>query len=193
MPDLHDGLGTNLFLALTRLAQGHAATDGLAQLLRDCIADMRLTFEVAAPESGALHGVLSNFRFRWENLLREAGLSTRWQLDLPADDAMLPPDLLLQALRVAQEALTNVLKHSRASTVNVHWQLDARRLSLRVHDDGAGLARNAADPAVAPPADGGGRGLSGMRRRAARLGGRLDIESDAGGTCVSLDLPRGVG
>jgi len=201
MQDLHDGLGSQLFVTLSRVEQGRTTPQAVAQMLRDCIADMRLTFEVVTPEAPDLHSVLGNFRFRWETLLREAGLQTHWQLELPEDGAAtLAPQPLMQALRVTQEALTNVLRHAGARRVDVRWRLDRTGLEVQVADDGRGFpspprvggdghgASDGATPRDTPVAQ-GGRGVSGMRQRAERLGGRLEMVSGVGGTRVTLRVP----
>lgn len=182
MQDLHDGLGSQLFTALLRIERGGVDSAAVAQLLRDCIADMRLTFEVIPPEKTDLRSVLGNFRFRWERLLHEAGVRSAWDIDLPAGTAGLAPLAALQLLRIVQEALTNVLKHAAATQVDVALRMAPEALTVCVQDDGRGL----------PPAagTGSGRGLANMRQRARRLGGTLDIDSRPGTTCVRLQLPR---
>ncbi|MEO7244976.1 MAG: ATP-binding protein [Rubrivivax sp.] len=181
MQDLHDGLGSQLFVALSRVEQGRAAPGQLAQWLRECIADMRLTFEVVAPEPEPLASVLSNFRFRWATLLQEAGLRSHWHVDLPPGLPEPSPSVVLQMLRIVQEALTNVLKHAAANEVQVGASVDDGRIVLSIRDDGRGL------PPGETPA--GARGLGGMRQRATRMGGALTIESTQGATCVTLRIP----
>jgi len=180
MRDLHDGLGSQLFVALTRVEQQRADSRQVAQMLRDCIADMRLTFEVASPGPESLAGVLSSFRFRWANQLQDAGVRSQWRVDLPADAPGPSAVAVLQLLRIAQEALTNVLKHAGATQVHVGLALADGVLELKVADDGRGLASTAGA--------GQGRGLSGMRQRAELLGARLAIDSGSDGTRVSLRL-----
>jgi two-component system sensor histidine kinase UhpB len=83
-------------------------------------------------------------------------------------------------LRVVQEAITNVLKHARATTITVRTGVAAGRGPyVSVADDGSGFA----------PEHGEGRGLVNMRRRATELGGDLEIATGPGGTCVTLWLP----
>jgi signal transduction histidine kinase len=182
MQDLHDGLGSQMFTALLRVERGDLDPPQVAQALRDCIADMRLTFEVIAPESRDFLTSLVDFRFRWEELLHSAGLESQWDIDLSAPGAALPPAVVLQVLRVAQEALTNALKHSGARRVQVVVTAQAEALVLAVKDDGRGLA-------AAAPSRAAGRGLSNMRQRATRIGAVLDIASQPGHTCVTLRLP----
>ena len=110
---------------------------------------------------------------------KAAGLQARVSMKLGA--VRLDADLETIAYRVAQEALTNVVKHADARTVTVELILDAERLRLIVADDGRGFGEHDA-----------GYGIVGMRERAALASGVLEIAQAAdGGTRVALELPLG--
>jgi signal transduction histidine kinase len=98
----------------------------------------------------------------------------------------LPTDVEVTLLRSAQEALANALRHGRPSRVTVTLTYFDDAVSLDVIDDGGGF-----DPSsVLAPGPAGGHGLPGMRERAERLGGHLDVESAPGdGTAIALQLP----
>ena len=84
---------------------------------------------------------------------------------------------------MAQEALNNVLKHAHARHVAVRLDVSPERAVLEVADDGVGF-----EPSLR---NGGGFGLPGMRERAERLGGTLQVESAPGqGTRVRVEVPR---
>jgi signal transduction histidine kinase len=88
-------------------------------------------------------------------------------------------------LRIAQEAVANVVKHAGASTVSINLHTEGRQLNLRVKDNGRGF-----EPAGAFAALGGHFGLLGMRERAERLGGELLLQSHPGeGTEVEVRVP----
>ena len=88
-------------------------------------------------------------------------------------------------LRIAQEAVTNTVKHAHASEVRIHLEMDNGKLRLRVADDGEGFEQNEAFSEV-----GGHFGLLGMRERAERLGGELQLHSEPGqGTEVEVTVP----
>jgi signal transduction histidine kinase len=91
--------------------------------------------------------------------VRATGITVHMRLS--PDPDRLPPEVGLVAYRVVQEALTNVLKHARASTVEVTVESDGQRLRLEVLDDGVGAA--------APL--GAGYGRIGMRERVQAVGG----------------------
>jgi signal transduction histidine kinase len=179
MRDLHDGLGSQLFTSLSRVEREALSNGQVAQVLRDCIADMRLAIEALAPEDQDFRAAIGNFLFRWESALRQAGVQPTWDIDVPDVSLPVAPHAALQCLRVLQEALTNVLKHARATRVRVALRQVDGSLMLRVEDDGQGFTE----------ATGNGRGLANMRGRARRLGASFHIASAPGGTCVTLALP----
>jgi two-component system sensor histidine kinase UhpB len=96
----------------------------------------------------------------------------------------LPPlsaEVELVIYRIAQESLTNALRHSEAGKATVSLEADADSVTLRVADDGKGM------PAQPPR---GAAGIAGMRERALLVGGRLTIDSRPGqGTEVRLTIP----
>jgi signal transduction histidine kinase len=184
MRDLHDGLGSQLFTSLSRAERGALDTESMAETLRRAIDEMRLAIEALASDDQDFRTAFGNFRFRWEPRLREAGVTPAWTLDLPDAVLALPPHDALQILRIAQEALTNVLKHARATRVGVRLRAEASGLELEITDDGRGVAVAAAETAPS------GRGHANMRARAEGLGGTLDIETDSRGTRVLLRLPK---
>jgi signal transduction histidine kinase len=177
--DLHDGLGSQLFSSLMRAERGALDGEATVHTLRGAIDEMRIAIEALAPEDSDFRTAFGNFRFRWDQRLRDAGLVPGWDVDLPDQVLALPPERALQLLRVAQEALTNVLKHAQATQVQVALRLQDGELKLRVADNGRGAA--GANP--------GGRGLANMRARAARLGGRLEVDFGRQGAVIGLALP----
>jgi signal transduction histidine kinase len=94
----------------------------------------------------------------------------------------LPTGVPLVAYRTAQEALTNVSKHARATRVVVDLSLTAGVLSLEISDNGRGLSAD--DLAKARSF-----GIRGLHERAATVGGWMDMSSSAAGTTLILSLP----
>jgi signal transduction histidine kinase len=101
----------------------------------------------------------------------------------------LPPTLDTILYRVAQEAITNVVKHARARGFSLALQAMNGRIEMDIRDDGVGF-----DPEDgARKASRGHYGLIGMRERVASAGGALAVESRPGeGTCIHVVLPREV-
>jgi signal transduction histidine kinase len=194
MHDMHDGLGSALLSSLAAVERGAMAPPQVAEVLRQCADDLRLVIDSLEPIGHDVVTLLATLRYRLGPRLDAAGLKLQWRMgELPPLDWLEPPDAL-QVLRVVQEALTNVLKHAEAQhiriearTVDPHASgLAASQVEIEIADDGRGCAGVAVGSAT-PPA---GRGVVGMRRRADRLGGSLDVHSGPNaGTRVVLRLP----
>jgi len=98
-------------------------------------------------------------------------------------DGRMSPIVETAAFRIVQEALTNVARHAGVPSVNVRVWRDGESLSVQIADGGKGF-----DVAAALAA-GKSSGLSGMRERAAALGGKMEIESASDGTRLTAELP----
>jgi signal transduction histidine kinase len=150
--------------------------DAVAQLesdiaaLRAIIADLR---PVALDDLGLEVAV----RTLVARAVARTGAEARVTVDLA--DTHMDADLETVAYRVAQEALTNVTRHSGAQHLTVDLAVRSGELQVTVTDDGCGIAD-------APS----GLGLTGMRERAALASGTLEIsEPPGGGTAVTVSLP----
>jgi signal transduction histidine kinase len=186
MQDLHDGLGSQLVTSLVRAERGALDAGATADTLRSSLDEMRVAIEALTADDEDFRTSFGNFRFRWDARLRDAGLAPRWQVQLPDEPLPLPASDALQVLRIAQEALANVLKHARAHSVEVGLRADTATLTLEVADDGVGL------PTAERP---GGRGMGNMRARARRLAAQFECAAarDGGderrGALVRLVVP----
>ncbi len=132
-------------------------------------------------------GLVEALRWYLERQLRELPLVAH--VEAAPIERPLPAEVEIACFRVAQEALTNVLRHARAQEIWVSLDVVEAGLELRVRDDGVGfdseLARRQA-------AQGNSLGLSGMQERLSLLGGRLEIESSPGsGTEIRATFPAG--
>jgi signal transduction histidine kinase len=113
--------------------------------------------------------------------VRAAGLAV--ELRVEGAPLPLPSGADLSAYRIVQEALTNTLKHAQATKASVLVRYRAGAVELEVRDDGRATARTG---------DGGGRGIIGMRERAALYGGHLRAAPEpGGGFAVRAHLPIG--
>lgn len=185
LSDLHDGFGSQLLTSLHLLEKGQMASRDAALVLRECVDDLRLMIDAHEPAARNPATLLGMLRYRLQRRIEAAGLHMHWHIgDLPDSD-ILPSAQALDLLRILQETIANVLQHARARQIHVSLQRLQRHLEVAVEDDGCGFD---------PSALSNGRGLSGMQRRAARLGADLTIEArEAGGTAVRvrLRLPLG--
>lgn len=82
--------------------------------------------------------------------------------------------------RIASEAVSNARRHAGATTIRVVVAESEHAITVRIADDGSGIAADARR----------GLGLRSMRERAAELGGALAISSDAAGTSIEATIPR---
>ncbi|HQR69403.1 MAG TPA: hypothetical protein PLE54_02270 [Burkholderiaceae bacterium] len=185
MQDMHDGLGSQLLSSLMLVERGAMTNEQVAQILRESIDDMRLAIDALAADDAGLLSALGNMRFRMEPRLRAAGMELQWDARNLPEEVDIDSNAVLPVLRIAQEALTNAIKHSRARVVRVSLSVDhdgdSQWLSIRITDNGRGLA---ATGNIA------GRGLLNMKSRAGRIGAFLKVESVPGaGTMILLRLP----
>jgi signal transduction histidine kinase len=185
MQDMHDGLGSQLLSSLMLVERGAMSNEQVAQILRESIDDMRLAIDALAADDSDLFAALGNMRFRMEPRLRAAGMELQWDARNLPEEVDLDPNAVLPVLRIVQEALTNAIKHSRARVVRVTLSVDhdgdSQWLSIRVTDNGRGLAATGNVT---------GRGMLNMKSRAARIAAFLKVESVPGaGTMILLRLP----
>jgi signal transduction histidine kinase len=184
--DMHDGVGASLISALKMIELGRMSLEEAAQVLRECLDDLRLVIDSLEPIDHDLVTLLATLRYRLGGRLERAGIAIEWDMsDVPPLDWLNAPQAL-EVLRIVQEALANILKHARASRVRVSMTLEQTPgtggfVALSIDDDGVGFDPNAPTP---------GRGLKHMRHRARQIEGRFDIEAlPAGGTRACLRLP----
>jgi len=110
----------------------------------------------------------------------------RIQLTAPAGIGTLDPLHCTVLYRIAQEALTNVVRHAHARRATVQLQKTAAEIRLEIRDDGKSFSADRALAAL----HGGHLGLLGMRERVEMVGGRFTVESAPGkGTTVTAEIP----
>ena len=184
--ELHDEVGQSLTALLVRLraaAERDTEVRGDLMLLGD---QVRTTLDEVRRISARLGpgllrdlGLVAALRALADQTAELGGLDV--DLDVPAS-VELPDETALIVYRIAQEALTNVLRHSGARRVRVALLPAAGGWRLEVVDDGrGGIGQD-------------GTGITGMRERARLARGRLAVASERGrGTAVRLQLPASVG
>jgi signal transduction histidine kinase len=195
--ELHDAMSQSLFSlqlaadAATRLLDGDPAAaarqlDTVRALSTRISAERRTTVEGLRPADLERDGLVAALRAH----LTVASCAHDTPVELTVDDLLpaLEPHIEHQVLRVAQEAVTNALRHASARHVAVDLVLDVDaavdELRLRVTDDGRGF-----DPG-AQGVRSRRLGLTSMHERAASIGGGLTISSAPGeGTTVELRFP----
>jgi signal transduction histidine kinase len=187
MRDMHDGVGSALMSTLVLVEQNRLDMRGVAELLRECMDDIRLVIDSMEPVDHDLIALLASLRYRLGRRMELSGVRLAWQVgELPRLDWM-DAGSALQILRIVQESLTNVLKHARAKHVALatclHDDGERRWVRVTIIDDGRGFDLAGLD------GEASGRGLRNLRSRARALHGRLTLRSRPGCTEVTLDLP----
>jgi signal transduction histidine kinase len=191
--EIHDTLAQGLagIVAQLQAARTAGATsrerhlDTAAELARSTLVEARRSVQALRPEpleAARLPDALADVAARWSEVSGVPAAVTT-----TGTARQLHPEVEIALLRTGQEALANVGKHATASRVGVTLSYMEDVVTLDVRDDGIGF-----DPTGLPEevADGSGFGLTGMRRRVARVAGRLEIESAPGeGTAVSATVP----
>jgi two-component system, NarL family, sensor histidine kinase UhpB len=184
--ELHDAVGQALTVALMQLdtiARGlpseyRTSVVPAQETVRAGIEDTRRIVAQLRPEALDDLGLRSALLSLLGHLSDGTGLAIERRLD--HDLPQLPADVELVVYRIVQEGVTNAVRHSGASRVEVALRRTGPGLRLEIRDDGSGL-RGAGGP---------GGGLRGMRERALMVGGELHVRSRPGrGVEVSLDIP----
>src|SRR4051812_4871829 len=185
--DIHDGLGHHLTVVQMQVQAARAvlaadparadavlakaqqqATEALAEVRRS-VATLREP-RTSLPLPTALEGLVAE--------TSAAGVPTEFRVEGPA--RTLSAEAAESLFRAAQEGLTNVRKHADARSAQLLLSFGVDTTCLAVSDDGRGLPRTGSQ----------GFGLLGLRERATRLGGRLDVvPAPGGGTTLRMELP----
>ncbi|MCL6527168.1 MAG: sensor histidine kinase [Thermaceae bacterium] len=186
--EIHDTLAQNFASIVVQLEAAEAAAENetsagryLEQArnsAREGLSEARRMVWALRPEileNASLPEALSRLLRRWQEESRVEATLT-----VTGDPRPLHPELEVSLLRIAQEALANVRKHSQAKTASVTLSYLDDLVLMDIQDDGVGL-----QPALV-----GSFGLRSMRERVERLGGVFTLESERGlGTILAVSLP----
>ena len=182
--DLHDGLGQLLAGALLSVHSLTVqqpdlapATATVEDVIREAVQEVRrishglrpAILDELGPEA-AIRTMIDQMPAEWNERIAFSAKGERRRLDDGVDTAL---------YRIAQEALTNITRHSNATSVRMDLSYSATSVRLEVQDDGVGMN---------PGAD--GFGITSMRERAALVGGRVTLQSAPGqGVTLTFDAP----
>jgi signal transduction histidine kinase len=183
--DLHDGAQQRMVHAVItlKLAQRALRTGGDAEVLmgealshaEHAIRELRELAHGVQPPAVTQGGLRAG--------VESLALRVPVRVTIDVNVGRLPPPVETNAYFIVAEALTNVVKHSRASAALVRAKIADEMLRLQIRDDGVGGARID-----------GGPGLRGLRDRAESLGGRMRVDSPVGGgTALTVRLPLPAG
>jgi ligand-binding sensor domain-containing protein/two-component sensor histidine kinase len=159
------------YLELARRMARHSLTEA-----RRSVLDLR----ASALEGQDLAAALESGTRMWT-----AGSGVEVEVDVTGDRQELPQEIEHNLLRIAQEAVTNVLKHASAQRIRIKLHMEARKLYLRITDNGHGFEQEGVFASL-----GGHFGVIGMRERAERMGGEFRLASNPGeGTELEVMVP----
>jgi PAS domain S-box-containing protein len=190
--ELHDGIGQELSVVIMQL---HKASEAISPQSKPRSAEMEKAIDKLrsiCSEVGSLSHQLHSSELEIlgltaaiNNLCRE--FSEQYPIQIAYECKSIPAklqgDLSLAVLRIVQESLHNVAKHSGAKSVQVDVSGASEELRVLVHDDGIGFAMSGARGSA-------GLGLISMRERIYLVGGEFSIESAPGaGTSVRVRIP----
>jgi signal transduction histidine kinase len=126
-------------------------------------------------------GLYTALRWQFKETCRRTGL--RCTETIPETEVKFNPDASIGVFRVAQEALTNILKHADAKTADLSIDIHGDIFELRIRDDGKGVPRSRLKTSTS-------HGIASMRHRVAGLGGTLELtDAPGGGTSVMARFP----
>lgn len=186
--EMHDGVQAQLIAAASQmeLAQLLAPTDGaraaeIAQQTRGALrrAADELRFLVQRLRTPSLgEGFLPALQQYSHHFCSRFGIALEFRTEGAV--ASLRPELENALFRIAQESLTNVVKHAEASCVEIRLTFTSAEVRMEIRDDGTGIA---------DPEPTGGVGLESMRERAESVGGAVEIASSPQGTHLRTRIP----
>jgi signal transduction histidine kinase len=185
--DLHDGIGgitTNISLlaAVAQKAKSEAeikkTLTTITELSQEGLREIRDIMHSFDTTRKTWQAMSAELRRQGSTMIESHGISFDIKTVINADHEQADSFLWLNLFRIYKEALTNVMKHSEASTVRVNLQVSANRLMLSISDNGVGIKKE-----MRP-----GRGIANMKARAQEIGGRLKFATGSG-TTICLELP----
>lgn len=191
--DLHDDIGSSLsqiaILSEVARRQVDPASRGLAEPLADIAGISRELVDSMSdivwaidPERDHLEDLTHRMRRFASDVFSQRNIRLTFHAPAAEYDLPMGADLRRQVFLLFKEAVHNVVRHARASSVTIQFEAAERSLTLTISDDGEGFQVEECPE---------GHGLRSMRARAGEAGGTVDISSGPGGTRVVLRIPTG--
>ncbi|HVO90377.1 MAG TPA: CHASE3 domain-containing protein [Casimicrobiaceae bacterium] len=190
--DIHDELGGILVGAKMDVSwvrdrvrdrdpEAAAKLERALQMLDEGVEMKRRVIEELRPTLLDNLGLAAAIEWQVKQTCERANLNCA--LNLPEVDESMPPQVTIALYRIAQEAMTNIVKYARARNVDVDLVETPQSVSLMIADDGVGLPAGADTNALS-------HGISGMRQRVRALNGEFRIRGKPGvGTTIEINIP----
>jgi signal transduction histidine kinase len=157
-----------------------ASRDQATAQINKLIQDIRRIILGMESDSVEPFNLVSELQFLSQTFERTSTLQVRVEVD-PAAEEVLTGEEARELVTIAREALSNCVRHARATRIVVALRRVGSRIRLRIRDNGAGFEVG--------DGDNKGIGFAHMESRARKIGGRLHIQSTIGrGTCITADV-----
>ena len=183
--DLHDGISGQLLSLLLQARRGALDPQEVEREVSQSLADLRLVTASIDTAEDSFAASLRSFRERAAQQLAIADKAFDWREDEAVEGVRLQARITLDVLRIMQEAITNIIRHSKANRVVITIGCaPPDTVVIEITDDGCGLGNSARES---------GNGIRNMRRRAARTGANVEwgLGLDGSGTVVTLTIALG--
>jgi signal transduction histidine kinase len=185
MRDIHDGIGGQLLSLLLRVRTGSLGQTDVANEIQSSLVDLRLIVDSVDHFGEDFETTLANFRSRAEQQMAAAGIQFTWLQSEDISHRQMNPEQTLQLYRFMQEALTNIIRHSKATkaSIAINMNTENAHTEINIEDNGIGFPR--VEKFIA------GKGLKNLDVRAQKLKAHHSIgrAEQGSGTRVSLSIP----
>jgi signal transduction histidine kinase len=186
MRDIHDGVGAQLVGLLNLISRDSSSKKELQEQANAALDEMRIAIDSLQPVDGDLVAVLATLRYRLQPRLRAVGIEVVWNVEELPTVEDLGPAKVLQIQRILLEAFTNIIKHAKATRIEVKAQSTGetnKELLITVSDNGIGFSTGNTLENIQ-------HGLRNMQIRSETIDAKLSIQSQQGiGTVITLSLP----
>jgi signal transduction histidine kinase/ligand-binding sensor domain-containing protein len=197
--DLHDDIGASLtqIAILSEVAQRNMQGNGvsleplrsIASVSNQLVESMSDIVWAINPQKDHLQDLIQRMRRFASDLLLAKGISLDFQAPTYAADVPLGANPRREVFLIFKESLANVVKHSNATRVSIDFLVSSDNLSLKISDNGRGFDADNMSNALFTDQK-GGHGILSMKKRAAEMQARFELNSEPGqGTTVRFDLP----
>jgi signal transduction histidine kinase len=190
--ELHDHLGQSLLAILLQIQSGcdhskilNSTCHNVEKAIRQAIAEVRELAWGMRPSILDDYGLDSALERHIQDVSKHSGLNIDYHFSSSSGLVRLPGRVEISLFRIAQEAITNIQRHAKASNASVVVLRQRHETTLLIEDDGQGF-----DPSIISERGDKCLGLLGMRERVALLGGSVVIETIPGeGTTIRAKIP----
>ena len=190
--EIHDNVGQVLSLVILNLSSmeldGHPGAsvkiETSTRLVEKAVSDLRNLSKTMDAERITSAGLIPIIQFELE-LIEKTGVY-KTELKISGEERRLDGQKELILYRIIQEALNNIIKHAKASRINITLAFQPEQVGIEIVDDGVGFDT---EKKLNEQVGKRGAGLSNMKRRMMLIGGSAEVQSSSAGTTVYIALP----